>query len=284
MYDNHNHSNCLISIIERGKEKLSKANISNAHKEIEWFLQSKLSIPLHSIKTNQSYKLNNTKIKLFSKFINRRITGEPFQYIIKQAPFYGYDFIVNSDTLIPRPESETIIRVAKKYGKFNQALDLGTGTGNLAITLSLQKIAKNIDAIDISSKALKVANRNKKKHKTLNVHFFKKDIFHLRAKKGYDLIISNPPYISQREYLKLDQHILDYEPQISLTDNNEGLDFYKFFSKNLIKNLNPKGKIILEIGYKKNHKTIKNLFVKNNFKHKWHKDLNGDNRVIELYQ
>ena len=89
---------------------------------------------------------------------------------------------------------------------------------------------------------------------------------------------------NQREYLKLDQHIRDYEPQISLTDNNEGLDFYNFFSKNLAKNLNPKGKIILEIGYKKKHKIIKNLFVKNNFKHKWHKDLNGDNRVIELYQ
>jgi len=102
--------------------------------------------------------------------------------------------------------------------------------------------------------------------------------------KSYDLIVSNPPYISQSEYQSLNKQIKDHEPQTSLTDNKDGLSFYTFFAKNLFKILKPKGKLILEIGLEKHKNMIQTIFINNNYNYKWHKDLNGNYRVIELYQ
>ena len=284
MESDSKHLNNLFSIIALGQTKLLKANISNAKKEIEWFLKDKFSITLHDVIINKELQLTDNQIKIFNKFIERRIHGEPFQYILKEATFYGYDFIVNKHTLIPRPETETIISVAKKYAPFNDALDIGTGSGNLAITLLLENIVHHIDAIDKSKEALKIAIQNKKKHNTLGVNFFYNDIFNQRPPKKYDLIISNPPYISKNEYCKLDKHIKNYEPRTALTDNYDGLNFYKFFSKNLDYILNSNGKIIIEIGLEETQQKIQKLFVENHYKYKWHKDLNGNYRVIELYK
>ena len=284
MKSNPNLLNNLLYIITLGQKKLLNANISNAKKEIEWFVKDKFSIPLYDIRTNQGIQLTNNQITIFNKFIERRIHGEPFQYIMGKATFFGYDFIVNEYTLIPRPETEIIISIAKKYAPFNSALDIGTGSGNLAITLLLENVVHHIDAIDKSKEALKIAVQNKKKHKTLGVNFLYNDIFNQRPAKKYDLIISNPPYISNNEYRKLDKHIKHYEPRIALTDNNDGLNFYKFFSKNLEYILNPSGKIIIEIGLEETQQKIQNLFVENHYKYKWHKDSNGNYRAIELYK
>jgi len=284
MESDSKHLNNLFSIITSGQTKLLKANISNAKKEIEWFLKDKFSVTLHDIIINKELQLTNNQIKIFNKFIERRTHGEPFQYIMEKATFFGYDFIVNEHTLIPRPETEIIISIAKKYAPFNDALDIGTGSGNLAIALLLENVVHHIDAIDKSKEALKIAVQNKKKHNTLGVNFFYNDIFNQRPAKKYDLIISNPPYISNNEYRKLDKHIKHYEPRTALTDNNDGLNFYKFFSKNLEHILNPNGKIIIEIGLEETQQKIQNLFVENHYKYKWHKDLNGNYRAIELYK
>ena len=283
MYNQENFLS-LESLISKSKEKLVNANIINAQKEIDWFLQYQFSISLYNRKRNKKYQINNLQKQEFHDFIQRRIAGEPFQYIINQAPFYGYDFIVNKYTLIPRPETETIITIAKQYNQFDTGLDIGTGSGNLAITLSLENQVKTVDAIEISKEALEIAKENKKRHNTLNVNLLKQNIFENKFNKSYDLIVSNPPYVSTEEYTNLHKEVKNYEPKIALTDNNDGLDFYRFFSKKLIDILNPQGKIILEIGYEKMREKVQDLFSKNNCKYKWHKDLNGDIRVIEIYK
>ena len=103
-------------------------------------------------------------------------------------------------------------------------------------------------------------------------------------KHKYDLIVSNPPYVSNIEYSNLGNHIKCYEPRIALTDDEDGFKFYKFFAKNLNKILKPKGRIVIEIGLEHTKKTIENLFTQNNFKCTWYKDLNGSNRVFEAHQ
>ena len=276
--------NNFQTIISNAEKKLKEASIENAKKEIEWFLQKELNFSFIEVKLDSNLKLNNDQINSFNDFINRRINGEPFQYILKESSFYGYDFIVNKHTLIPRPESETIISIAKKNGYYYNALDIGTGSAALAITLSLEKIISNIDAIDISEEALKTAKKNIERYNVQNVKLIKRDIFKSNFHKKYDLIVCNPPYISKQEYLNLDKHIKYYEPKIALTDNGDGLSFYRFFSENLMNFLSPKGRIILEIGQNKRKSIIEKLFQKDHFNFKWHKDLNGDYRIIELYQ
>ena len=276
--------NDLSDILKNAKKKLNQAQITNANKEIDWLLEYIFDIPFYNIKNNEKFKANKKNLQQFNECIDRRVSGEPFQHIINRSTFYGYDFIVNKNTLIPRPESEIIIDAVKKCDFFKEALDIGTGSGNLAITLSLEKAANKIDAIDISKQALKIASKNKKRFQANNVTFYHQNILNSLPERSYDLIISNPPYISQNEYLILNSQVKNYEPKISLTDSKDGLSFYRFFAKNLFKILKPQGKLILEIGLEKHKETIQKIFINNNYKYKWHKDLNGNYRVIELYQ
>jgi len=277
-------SNQCKDIIQHGNKLLQLANIENGEKEIQWFLESQFFWRPGEIIFNKSKMFTNWEKEEFLTFIKRRIAGEPFQYIINNATFYGKDFSVNSSTLIPRPETETIIKVAKNTGPYKNALDIGTGSGNLAIILSLKKIAKHIDAIDISKKALKIAQNNCDRYKLTNIKFEQFNFLKNTIKKTYDLIVSNPPYISYADYCNLEDHIKLYEPSNALTDHKDGITFYKYFAKKLQLILNPKGKIILEIGLQKTKDAIEQLFIKEQFKCIWHKDLNGDNRVLEAYK
>ena len=273
----------LHELIAYGNNKLDTSSLTNSKKEIEWFLEDQFSISFYDIKFNKNHKLYKKDINLFLKFIERRLAGEPFQYIVNSASFYGYDFFVNKKTLIPRPETELIISVAKQYNTFNKALDIGTGSGNIAITLAMENIANEIDAIDISSEAINVAINNAKTYSLNNVEFYQHDFLSKPIKCKYDLIVSNPPYISIDDYQNLDNHIKDYEPRYALTDSHNGLSFYNYFAKNLGKILKSCGKIILEIGYEETKTDIENFFLKEGFKCIWHKDLNDNYRVAEFF-
>jgi release factor glutamine methyltransferase len=273
----------LRELVAYGKNKLDIGKISNSKKEIDWFLEEKLSISISDIKLNQNRVLNKKEISLFFKFIDRRIKGEPFQYIINKATFYGCDYFVNENTLIPRPETELIIDIAKQHGSFNRALDIGTGSGNIAITLAMKKIVKEVDAIDISIEAVKIAIGNAKTYGLNNVNFFQHDFINNPILCKYDLIVSNPPYISYKVYQNLENHIKSYEPQIALTDHCDGLTFYTFFAKNLSTILSPHGRIILEIGYEETKQMIEEIFTSEGFLCVWHRDLNNNYRALECF-
>jgi len=272
----------LHDMIKQAKKELFLANISNAQKEIEWFLNKKLSISLDRIIIKKNYQLSKNEIIRFNKFITQRLKGKPFQYILNEGTFYGYDFFVNKHTLIPRPETELIIDIAKKYGPYNKAIDIGTGSGNIAIVLSKKKIVKHIDALDISKQALDVAKYNGSQYNIKNINYLQLDFLINDLTQKYDLIVSNPPYISNSEYKNLEDHIKFYEPKIALTDGKNGLIFYKFFAKNLHKILKPQAKAIIEIGIESTKRKINKLFLENNYHCAWYKDLNGDYRVCEV--
>ena len=180
--------------------------------------------------------------------INRLNNNEPVQYIVGNVDFYGNLFKVNKDVLIPRFETEDLVSRSIKYindffAKKVSILDIGTGSGCIAITLS-KKINCNADGIDISNDALKVAKENAISNNA-NVNFFNSDLFENVSNK-YDVIISNPPYISYDE--KIMDIVKDNEPHLALYASNNGLYFYEKILEQASLFLNNKNMIIFEIG------------------------------------
>jgi len=273
----------LKDIIVLAQKYLLNHNIINAKKEIEWFLLDQFQFEISDIKLNSEINLTQIEKEQFINFIYERSSGKPFQYILNKCDFYGYDFYVDSNTLIPRPETELIIDVALKKDRiFNQCLDIGTGSGNLSITLLLKNIANEVDAIDISKNALSVAKTNKSIHKIKNINFYQRDFFKYKFKKKYDLIVSNPPYINKVDFNNLPTEIKNYEPAIALTDFSDGFRFYNAIFSQLNNILNIGGVLLIEIGLENTKETIHNIFQNNNFKLSWHKDLNGNYRILEV--
>lgn len=230
-----------------------------------------------------------TDIEYLKKYYNGNIDealkrledGEPIQYIIGNVNFYGNTFNVNKNVLIPRFETEELVEKTIKLIKENfnnklDILDLCTGSGCIAITLN-KELNSNVDASDISAEALDVAIKNNKLNNT-NVYFIHSDIFS-NIEKKYDVIISNPPYISE------DEEIMDIvknnEPHLALYASNDGLYFYEEILKNCLKFLKDKYLIAFEIGYLQGEK-IENLAYQylNNINIWIEKDLQGKDRFV----
>ena len=198
---------------------------------------------------NKYIKENNLDNDYYDKCLKELEKGKPIQYIIGNFNFYGNIIKVNKDVLIPRYETELLvdktIKKIKKYfnNKKIDILDMGTGSGCIAISLK-KEIDSNIDAIDISSKALKLAKENAKLNNT-EINFINKDITTYKEKK-YDVIISNPPYISYSEEIM--DIVKNNEPHIALYAKDDGLYFYKKIIENIPYITKDKYLIGLEIG------------------------------------
>ena len=183
--------------------------------------------------------------------------------------------------MIPRPETELIISTLQN-NFFNNALEIGTGSGILSITLSLENIIGEIIATDISSQALEVAKQNIETFKIENILLYKHNFLTQNLQGKFDLIVSNPPYISHEEYNSLPNSIKNYEPKIALTDKTDGLSFYLRFADILNHIINPGGLFICELGTSQSIINIKNLFTDKGYEYQILKDLNGDDRILKI--
>ena len=213
--------------------------------------------------------------------IERLQNGEPVQYIVGNVNFYGNEIKVNKNVLIPRFETEelveyTISYIKKMFKEKINIIDLGTGSGCIAITLK-KKINSNVSAIDISKEALEVARENAKKNK-VEINFIQNDMLDNISDK-FDVIISNPPYISKNE--EIQDIVRKNEPFLALYADNEGLYYYEKIIKQSKKNLKEKFIIAFEIGYMQGDK-IKKLAEQNYPKAEvvLKKDLQGKDRFI----
>ena len=219
--------------------------------------------------------------------MNRRLNFEPISKIINKKNFWKYDFYVDNHVLDPRPETELIIEeslklLTKKNKKFN-ILDIGTGSGCLTVCLAKEFVNSRIIAIDISSKAMKVASKNFKIHKCQNR--IKKRICKIDSvNRKFDLIVSNPPYLSKEDYQGTSREIKNYEPKKAFFGGNDGLFFYKKFAISLPKLMKSDSYLILEIGENQASNCIK-LFSKSglNFVKKV-KDLQKKDRILIFYK
>ena len=191
-----------------------------------------LKIPRSKILLADEINLNESNQNLFSNALVRLKTHEPIQYILGKTSFMGLEFKVNSSVLIPRPETEELVRLMLKEdldGK--EILDIGTGSGCIAITLAKYLPNSKVSAMDISSDALKVAKDNAKLN-NVNIEFIKADIFEYQSDKKFDIIVSNPPYVLESEKVLMKQNVLNNEPEIALfVDDINALKYYESIIK-----------------------------------------------------
>ncbi len=193
-------------------------------------------------------KLSKDVINKFVFIVDDLIQSVPIQHILGEVKFYGLTLKVNSNALIPRPETEELVDWALK-DEFNSVLDIGTGTGCISIALALNTKASVI-AIDVSKEAIELAKFNALQNQ-VNIDFLHKDIFLMEDIPVVDLIISNPPYVLDSEKKSMKKNVLNYDPHISLfVPNNDPLLFYDKISDLAISNLPSNGKLYFEINEK----------------------------------
>ncbi len=219
--------------------------------------------------------------------INRINQGEPIQYIIGEQHFYGRIFKVTPAVLVPRPETEHLIDSVLEYTKALNAqklriLDIGTGSGCLAITLLIEVKNAEVIGTDVSEQALRIAAENNQLHNT-SVNFILNNVLESPLPEGkFDLIISNPPYITEREKSNMMGNVLNFEPHSALfVHNSDPLIFYKAILSKGIKQLNNGGMLVVEINERYGSE-VSSLFEKMRF-HEIEiiKDLQGKERVVK---
>ncbi len=225
-------------------------------------------------------------LKKIEKTIERRLeTKEPIAQILGHTFFMGQKFEVTKDTLIPRPETELLVRKAVEKIKefdFKQILDIGTGTGCIACMIAKLTTAQVL-GVDISNEALKISLNNAMHLDLMNKALFRKsDLFSkIRPEEKFDMIVSNPPYIPPSEKEKLQSEVRDFEPHCALfTKDEEGLEFYKAIIESAPEYLNKNGWILFELGQGQ-AESVKKLLEKNSFDSiELFKDVSGIERVL----
>ena len=275
----------IIDIIKWAEKYFSQNNINNPRLEIEWLLRSILKCNKLDIYLRFEEPLNSKQLTVLKEWVKRRVNNnEPLQYITESCEFYGRRFIVNPKVLIPRQETERLVDIAIdkiKSEKVAEIIDVGTGSGCIASTLALELPKSKVFGIDISLDAIQIAEKNKSLLLLNNVFFNVMDILIDIPSKIYDVLISNPPYVSQTEIDSLSKEVKAFEPHIALTDFCDGLIFYNRLAeigKGILK-LN--GWIILEVGLDDHPNKVYSIFKNLNYrKVQLIKDYNGDNRVL----
>ena len=228
---------------------------------------------------NSNYILSDEDISSFEKIIVDIKKNIPIQYVLGETHFYNLKFNVNSSTLIPRPETEELVRYILSHN-FSSVLDIGTGSGCIAISIAKNSNA-SIDAIDNSKEALEIANSNAILN-SVDVNFMFNDVFGFSVTKKYDLIVSNPPYVLNSEKKYMHQNVIDYEPHNALfVEDSNPLIFYEKIALIASKNLNSNGLLFFEINEKFGEQII-DLLLKLNFVDiELKKDINGRDRIIK---
>jgi len=256
-----------LELINLGTNELRRKKIDTSRLDSELLLSKILDKSREEILINLEQKICQKYLLKYKQLIQRRSQCEPIAYIMKEKEFWSKIFFVSSDTLIPRPETELIVEKLTKIfeEKKISILDIGTGTGCILISLlSELKNSKGI-GIDISKKALRIAEKNSEHHGMKNkIKFFHKSLDSKFYQK-FDLIVSNPPYIKKCEIKHLKEDVRKFEPRIALDGGNDGLDLIKkviYKSKYILK---IKGMLALEIGNEQFNKVSK-ILKKNNFK------------------
>tara|TARA_B100000963_G_scaffold359273_1_gene386087 strand:- start:1961 stop:2803 length:843 start_codon:yes stop_codon:yes gene_type:complete len=257
----------VLDAITTGSKLLKKNKVTSHILDSEILLSKSINKSREETIINPHQKLNESELLVFQGYLARRSKNEPVAYILKEKEFWSKKFFINKYTLIPRPETELLVdELLKIYiNKAITILDIGTGSG--CIILSLLSELKNSkgEAVDISSKAIKVAKKNALNLKLSDrIKFFHKSFEAIYHKK-FDLIVSNPPYIDTKDLKNLSCDIKKFEPKLALDGGNDGLDLIKkviYKSKNILK---IKGTLALEIGNEQIKKVSK-ILANNNFK------------------
>jgi release factor glutamine methyltransferase len=251
---NHESPQTIRDMVREGAYFLGAAGIQSARLDAEVLLRHVLDMEKTELYLNIDLALKINQKRRFRELLQRRVRREPVAYITGRKEFWSLDFLVNSDVLLPRPETERLVEIAlehlKPAGAKTRILDLGTGSGAIAVCLATERLAAEICAVDISISALAVARSNAERRGVLkNINFLHGDLFGpIETGKRFHLIVSNPPYVRSGEMRTLAPEVREWEPVAALDGGSDGLDFYRRIIGGADRYLEPGGSIVLEIG------------------------------------
>lgn len=247
---------------------------------------------LHNLKRvdvslNPNFEISEDVVQKWNAILAQLQQEKPIQYITGEAWFYGLQFEVNENTLIPRPETEELVEwilnspIIKHPSPIN-ILDIGTGTGCIPISLKANLSQANVSAIDVSEKALEVAKKNAASNK-VEINFIQANILEVEdLNQHFDVIVSNPPYVRNLEKQEIKKNVLDYEPHLALfVEDTDALLFYRKIAQLALENLSPNGLLFFEINQylgKETVELLENLGFKNI---ELKKDIYGNDRMIK---
>ncbi|MCK4357978.1 MAG: peptide chain release factor N(5)-glutamine methyltransferase [Candidatus Cloacimonetes bacterium] len=239
-------------------EYFKKNDIQSAQLNAEMIIAKVLNCSRMELYLKYDKPLNLIKRKEIRNLVKKRATHYPIQYLLGETEFYGYKFLVDEGVMIPRPETEILVDAVISYIKQSNndqwnILDIGTGTGIIPISINKYFENKEVNmhflATDISEIGLENAKKNIELHNIKNIKPIKSNLFeNVSTKWRIDIITSNPPYISDKEFEDLQKEVKDFEPKLALFGDEKGLTYYKKILQNAENFLNKNGKIFFEIG------------------------------------
>lgn len=270
-------------VLREATNALQQIGVETAALDARLLLQAAASLTHADIIANPDLVLSPDAVDRFNGFVARRLRFEPVSRILGEREFYGREFRVTPAVLDPRPDTEILIDAALAWGKgksIQRVLDLGTGTGILALTLLAEWQGASAVAVDVSAEALAVAEHNAERLGLLpRVEFRHSDWF--SAVDGqFDVIVSNPPYIPAADVASLAPDVRSYDPHLALVGGEEGVETYAHIAARAGAFLKPRGAVFVEIGAGQ-REAVTRLFLANGFKRLTvHADLGGVERVL----
>ena len=268
--------NTVQEILQKNYKDLLNHNIQTAKIDSEVILANILNTTRINLITKQDVTLNKEQEDLFSKLVERRKQKEPVAYILNKKEFWNENYFVDKRVLIPRPETEILIELLlkkiKDKNKTYKVLDLGCGSGCLLISFLKEMRKSQGMGVDISSNALEVAKKNIELHNLNNrAKLVRLDLLTLHTKDKFDVIFSNPPYLSSSDYAKLSEDVKNFEPKQALVGGFNGVLYYKKIIALAQSALKKNGYLALELGDRQ-YRTISKLLQDHSF------------RILDKYQ
>lgn len=260
----------VLEAIRLSTEYLEKKKIDSPRINAELLLAHIIGCKRLDLYLAFDRPLTEPELNIYRGLIKRRASYEPLQYIIGTVEFYGLVFKVTPSVLIPRPETELLVeKIIKELSDKEQLniLEIGCGSGNITISLAYHLKQAQIITTDISDAALNLAKENSQKLGVAErISFIRHNILtdDLLRFSMFDLVVSNPPYVSLQSYSSLQKEIMDFEPRLAVTDESDGLTFYRIISEKVSGNIKKGGKLFFEISHGQCD-DVKSIMTKNNF-------------------
>jgi release factor glutamine methyltransferase len=281
----------IADALREASEALRASGVAEPRREAVSLLSHALSRDRAFLVTHSDELLTAEQLRSYLSAAGRRAAGEPLQYITGAQEFYGLDFEVNENVLIPRPETELLVEAALALLKETRAplvCDVGTGSGCIAVSLLHERRDARALALDVSTAALEVAARNAARNGVAErIDFLVSDCFDALAPDGheaarFDLIASNPPYVAEDDLEGLQREVRDHEPRVALTPGGDGLSVIRRLVSESPRHLKPGGSLLLEIGFNQHERVAALIDPRVWMLLDIHHDLQGIPRTVAL--
>jgi release factor glutamine methyltransferase len=237
-----------LKVLDWTKEFLLSRGVENARLEAEWLLCAATGLDRVGLYLNFEKPLNDEELAAYRVMVARRGKREPLQHILGTQEFYGLDFEVTPDVLVPRHDTETLVNEAlARMPGARSVLDIGTGSGCIAVALAHCLPVAAVTAVDISEATLKVARCNAERN-GVSIEFLHGSLFEPVAGRQFDLIVSNPPYIPSGDMESLQPEVRDFDPRVALDGGLDGLEVYRRLIPDALTVLGHDGWLLVEVG------------------------------------